>query len=128
MWNHRPTGIQLATGMRPLDQVPKRAYRACKSQSANEGVGFLLRIMGDLKEKLKLKVRNDIDKAYIAEEKERILAEGRQSIKGSSGALTGRQGGRACKSSVLDGIQRALEVKRWQISPDLHFGLCSPLH
>jgi hypothetical protein len=51
----------------------------------NEEVGFLLHIMGDLgdllrvrlkkKKKLKLKVRNDIGKAYTAEEKERMLAE-----------------------------------------------------
>ena len=53
-------------------------------KTVNEEVGFLLRIMGDLgdllrvrskkKKKLKLKVRNDIGKAYTAEEKERMLA------------------------------------------------------
>jgi integrase len=54
-------------------------------KTVNEEVGFLLRIMGDLgellrvrlrkKKKLKLKVRNDIGKAYSEEEKERMLAE-----------------------------------------------------
>jgi integrase len=54
-------------------------------KTVNEEIGFLLRIMGDLgdmlrarlkkKKKLKLKVRNDIGKAYTAEEKGRMLAE-----------------------------------------------------
>jgi hypothetical protein len=54
-------------------------------KTVNEEIGFLLRIMGDLgdmlrarlkkKKKLKLKVRNDIGKAYTAEDKERMLAE-----------------------------------------------------
>ena len=54
-------------------------------KTVNEEVGFLLRIMGDLgdllrvrlkkKKKLKLKVRNDIGKAYTAEEKDRMLTE-----------------------------------------------------
>jgi integrase len=63
------------------DRLTERAA----PKSVNEEVGFLLRIMGDLgdllrvrlkkKKKLKLKVRNDIGKAYTAEEKERMLAE-----------------------------------------------------
>jgi integrase len=61
------------------DRLTERAA----PKTVNEEVGFLLRIMGDLgdvlrvrlkkKKKLKLKVRNDIGKAYTAEEKERML-------------------------------------------------------
>ena len=63
------------------DRLTERAA----PKTVNEEVGFLLRIMGDLgdlvcvrlkkKKKLKLKVRNDIGKAYSTEEKERMLAE-----------------------------------------------------
>src|ERR1700739_4654956 len=63
------------------DRLTERAA----PKTVNEEVGFLLRIMGDLgdllrvrlkkKKKLKLKVRNDIGKAYTAEEKDRMLAE-----------------------------------------------------
>ena len=62
------------------DRLTERAA----PKTVNEEVGFLLRIMGDLgdllrvrlkkKKKLKLKVRNDIGKAYTTEEKERMLA------------------------------------------------------
>jgi len=63
----------------------ERLTEGAAPKTVNEEVGFLLRIMGDLgdllrvrlkkKKKLKLKVRNDIGKAYTAEEKERMLAE-----------------------------------------------------
>ena len=62
-----------------------RLTESAAPKTVNEEVGFLLRIMGDLgdlvrvrlkkKKKLKLKVRNDIGKAYSTEEKERMLAE-----------------------------------------------------
>ena len=62
----------------------ERLTERAAPKTVNEEVGFLLRIMGDLgdllrvrlkkKKKLKLKVRNDIGKAYTAEEKERMLA------------------------------------------------------
>ena len=60
-----------------------RLTESAAPKTVNEEVGFLLRIMGDLgdlvrvrlkkKKKLKLKVRNDIGKAYSTEEKERML-------------------------------------------------------
>ena len=63
------------------DRLTERAA----PKTVNEEVGFLLRIMGDLgdvlrvrlkkKKKLKLKVRNNIGKAYTEEEKERMLAQ-----------------------------------------------------
>jgi integrase len=63
----------------------ERLTERAAPKTVNEEVGFLLRIMGDLgdvlrvrlkkKKKLKLKVRNDIGKAYTAEEKERMLAQ-----------------------------------------------------
>lgn len=60
----------------------ERLTERAAPKTVNEEVGFLLRVMGDLlrvrlkkKKKLKLKVRNDIGKAYTAEEKERMLAE-----------------------------------------------------
>ena len=63
------------------DRLTERAA----PKTVNEEVGFLLHIMGDLgdllrvqlkkKKKLKLRVRNDIGKAYTAEEKDRMLAE-----------------------------------------------------
>jgi integrase len=64
------------------DRLTERAA----PKTVNEEVGFLLRIMGDLgdllrarlrkkKKKLKLRVRNDIGKAYTGEEKDRMLAE-----------------------------------------------------
>jgi integrase len=60
----------------------ERLTELAAPKTVNEEVGFLLRIMGDLlcvrlkkKKKLKLKVRNDIGKAYTAEEKGRMLAE-----------------------------------------------------
>jgi integrase len=63
----------------------ERLTERAAPKTVNEEVGFLLRIMGDLgdllrvrlkkKKKLKLKVRNDIGKAYTPEEKERMLAE-----------------------------------------------------
>ena len=63
----------------------ERLTERAAPKTVNEEVGFLLRIMGDLgdllrvrlkkKKKLKLKVRNDIGKAYTAEEKERMLTE-----------------------------------------------------
>jgi integrase len=63
----------------------ERLTERAPPKTVNEEVGFLLRIMGDLgdllrvrlkkKKKLKLKVRNDIGKAYTPEEKERMLTE-----------------------------------------------------
>ena len=63
----------------------ERLTERAAPKTVNEEVGFLLRLMGDLgdllrvrlkkKKKLKLKVRNDIGKAYTAEEKERMLAQ-----------------------------------------------------
>ena len=62
----------------------ERLTERAAPKTVNEEVGFLLRIMDDLgdllrvrlkkKKKLKLKVRNDIGKAYRPEEKERMLA------------------------------------------------------
>jgi integrase len=62
-----------------------RLTEGAAPKTVNEEVGFLLRVLGDLgdllrvrltkKKKLKLKVRNNIGKAYTAEEKERMLAE-----------------------------------------------------
>ena len=62
-----------------------RLFEGASPKTVNEETGFLLRIMGDpgdllrvrlkKKNKLKLKVRNDIGKAYSEEEKERMLTQ-----------------------------------------------------
>jgi len=60
----------------------ERLIERAAPKTVNEEVGFLLRIVGDLgdllrlktKKKFKLEVRNDIGKAYTSEEKERMLA------------------------------------------------------
>jgi len=62
-----------------------RLTEGASPKTVNDEVGFLLRIMGDpgdllrvrlrKKRKLKLKVRNEIGKAFSVEERERMLAE-----------------------------------------------------
>lgn len=61
-----------------------RLTEGASPKTVNEEVGFLLRMMGDpgdllrvrlKKKKLKLKVRNEIGKAFSLEERERMLAE-----------------------------------------------------
>ncbi len=71
-----------------VDYQNERLVEGASPKSINEEVGFLLRIMdesGDLlrmrlrkKKKLKLRVHQTVGKAYSTEEKERMLAEARK--------------------------------------------------